>query len=70
MNKPRRIYTLITPEGKEFIVGTYVSDATATVAIRRYWPSDWLRFCCYPLAQRIVDDDERFKRGTPWTGKE
>ena len=48
------LYTLITPEGVEVLVGAYANDASAIRAIRRKHAADWLQLSCYPLQQRAM----------------
>ncbi len=61
------LYTLITPEGVEVLVGAYKDDATATRAIRRKHAADWLQLACYPLQQRAVRPGEKIQAPRRWT---
>lgn len=63
------IWTLITPEGKEFVIGAYITEGTATAAAKHRLASDYLRLCAYPLMQRAVKDGETVKPWSPWTGE-
>jgi hypothetical protein len=61
------LYTLITPEGVEVLVGAYANDASASRAIRRKHASDWLHLSCYPLQQRAVRPGEKIQAPRRWT---
>jgi len=62
-----RIYTVLTPEGHEVILGEYASAKAANAAYRRQYPADWRGRACGTLAQREVLPGERVKRGAMWT---
>lgn len=64
----KSIWTLITPEGREFIIGAYVSEGKAKAAAGRKFPSDYLSLCAYPLQQRIVEADEQVENWVRWYG--
>ena len=61
------LYTLITPEGVEVLVGAFANDASATRAIRRKHAADWLQLACYPLQQRAVRPGEKVAAPRRWT---
>jgi hypothetical protein len=61
------LYTLITPEGVEVLVGAFASDASAARAIRRKHAADWLQLACYPLQQRAVRPGEKIQAPRRWT---
>lgn len=61
------LYTLVTPEGIEVLVGAYQNDAAATCAIRLKHAADWLQLACYPLQQRAVRPGEKIKAPRRWT---
>jgi hypothetical protein len=62
----RTIWTLITPEGKEVIIGVYATEGAASSAATRKFPSDWLRLCAYPLQQREPQAGEKVERWKKW----
>ena len=59
--KTKFLYTLITPEGIEVLVGAFASDASATRAIRRKHAADWLQLACYPIQQRALWPGEKLQ---------
>jgi hypothetical protein len=65
--KTKYLYTLITPEGVEVLVGAYASDASAARAIRREHAADWLQLACYPIRQRAVRPGEKVSAPRRWT---
>ncbi len=64
----KKIYTLISPEGREFIIGAYATEGTAKAAAKRHFLADWLGLCCYPLEQREVQEGETVEKWKPWEG--
>ena len=58
------IFTLITPEGKEIVIGAFANEKKAKAAAKRKFPADWLSLCCYPLQQRQIANGEKV---IPWT---
>jgi hypothetical protein len=64
------LYTLITPEGVEVLVGAFANDASAARAIRRKHAADWLQLTCYPLQQRAVRPGEKIKAPRRWTAED
>lgn len=67
MTAAKFLYTLITPEGVEVLVGAYSNDASATRAIRRKHAADWLQLAGYPLRQRAVLPGEKVQAPRRWT---
>jgi hypothetical protein len=65
--KTKYLYTLITPEGVEVLVGAYASDAIAARAIRRKHAADWLQLACYPIQQRALRPGEKVSAPRRWT---
>ena len=61
------LYTLITPEGVEVLVGAFANDASAARSIRRKHAADWLQIACYPLQQRAVRPGEKVVAPRRWT---
>lgn len=61
------LYTLITPEGVEVLVGAFANDASAARSIRRKHAADWLQLACYPLQQRAVRPGEKIQAPRRWT---
>jgi hypothetical protein len=61
------LYTLITPEGIEMLVGAFQNDADAKRAIRRRHAADWLQLACYPLQQRALRPGEKIQAPRRWT---
>jgi len=61
------IYTVITPEGQEFVLGLYATDATATRAFTRKYAADWRAFAGGPFRQREPKPGESIKPGDAWT---
>lgn len=64
------LYTLITPEGVEVLVGAFANDASAARAIRRKHAADWLQLACYPLQQRAVRTGEKIQAPRRWTAED
>jgi hypothetical protein len=64
------LYTLITPEGVEVLVGVFANDASASRAIRRKHAADWLQLACYPLQQRAVRPGEKVHAPRRWTAED
>ena len=62
----KRIFTCITPDGEEFILGLYVSEETANRALRRMYPSDWLGLASGALEQRQPFPGEKVRHGDRW----
>lgn len=62
------IFTLITPEGREVVIGAYATEGRASAAAKRKFPSDWLSLCCYPLQQREVAEGETVVPWSRWNG--
>lgn len=60
----RLVYTLITPEGREFVIGAFRSAGAAKAAARRKHPADYLSLCCYPLEHAALAEGEKVE---PWT---
>jgi hypothetical protein len=63
----RRIFTIITPEGREKILGLYGSEGAAKRAFARKFPADWRSLCAGPLEQREPREGEKIAHGDPWT---
>jgi hypothetical protein len=61
------VYTIITPDGIEIVLGAYVSDKSAKSACKRLFAADWLALSSGPLQQRVVLPGEKVKRGIHWT---
>ena len=64
------LYTLITPEGVEVLVGAFTDDASAKRSIRRKHAADWLQLACYPLQQRAVRPGENIQAPRRWTAED
>lgn len=62
------IYTVITPEGQEFVQGLYTTDTGAERAFSRKYPADWRAFAGGPFRQREPNPGETFKHGDKWRG--
>jgi len=62
----KEIYTLITPEGREVVIGAYTSEGKAKAACKRKFPADWLSLCCYPLATRPLREGETVQPWSRW----
>lgn len=69
-NATKFLYTLITPEGVEVLVGAFASDAIAKRAIRRQHAEDWLQLACYPLQQRALRPGEKIEAPRRWTAED
>ena len=63
------IYTMVTPEGKEFILGAYKTDRSAKSAARRHFAADWLSLAGEPLRQRPLRKGEKVTFAQPWMGR-
>lgn len=61
------IYTLITPEGKEKVLGAFAKEGQARSFAKRKHPADWLSLCSYPILQRPLREGETVKWGDDWT---
>lgn len=64
----KRIFTLITPEGREVVIGAFTSEGRASAAAKRKFPADWLSLCAYPLEQRAVEGGEKVIPWQRWEG--
>lgn len=64
----KRIYTIITPEGREKVLGLYGSEGAAKRAFSRKFPADWRSLACGPLEQREPRPGESVEFGSDWNG--
>ena len=64
----KRIFTVITPDGQERVLGAYVSENAASSAFTRKYPSDWRSLSSGPLEQREPNPGEKVKHGDKWVG--
>lgn len=64
----RRIFTVITPEGSERVLGIYKSDRTAKVSFVRRYAADWRGLASGPIRQREPRLGEKVRRGQEWNG--
>jgi len=67
MPKEKYIYTVVTPEGPEVVLGVFANDRAAKSSFARKYPADWRSLTSGPLRQRPPKKDERVKEGTRWT---
>lgn len=63
MGKEKWIYAIITPEGRERLLGAYVSDGSALGACRRRFAADWLALSSGPFRLRMLRPGEKVKFG-------
>jgi hypothetical protein len=64
----KNIYTLITPDDREIILGVFTTERKAIGYAKRTFAPDWLSLACYPIIQRPLKKGEKIKAGDQWTG--
>jgi len=63
----KRIYTVVTAEGREKILGAFENEKAATASFVRRLPADLRGLCSNPIAQRAVRPGETIIPGALWS---
>lgn len=65
----KHLFTIITPEGREKVLGLYLTEGTATAAFAKKWPADWRALCSGPLDQGEVPEGRPVpEKYSTWAG--